>query len=169
MGKKECLPKEQLQHFFYTGTMHLFAVSGLHVGVVSSFIFFLCRWIFLPRFLQFLFTGIGVCFYASIVGFSPSTLRATLMVLFILIAQIFSRPVDVRGAFYNTIGLTLAFNPFELWDVGFQLSYGVVGSILCVGLPLSYVLEKKPTRWHNALCETCLISLCASAMSCVFS
>ena len=169
MGKKECLPKEQLQHFFYTGTMHLFAVSGLHVGVVSSFIFFLCRWFFLPRLLQFLFTGIGVCFYASIVGFSPSTLRATLMVLFILIAQIFSRPVDVKGAFYNTIGLTLAVNPFELWDVGFQLSYGVVGSILCVGLPLCYFLQEKRFRWHNALRETCLISFCASAMSCVFS
>ena len=169
MGKKECLPKEQLQHFFYTGTMHLFAVSGLHVGVVSSFLFFLCRWLFLPRCLQFLFTGIGVCFYASIVGFSPSTLRATLMILFILIAQIFSRPVDVKGAFYNTIGLTLALNPFELWDVGFQLSYGVVGSILCVGLPLCYFLEEKRFRCYNVLRETCLISFCASAMSCVFS
>lgn len=169
IGKKECLPKEQLQHFFYTGTMHLFAVSGLHVGVVSSFIFFLCRWLFLPRLLQFLFTGIGVCFYASIVGFSPSTLRATLMVLFILIAQIFSRPVDVRGAFYNTIGLTLTLNPFELWDVGFQLSYGVVGSILCIGVPLAYILEKKHLRWNNVFRETCLISFCASTMSCIFS
>lgn len=169
MGKKECLPKEQLQHFFYTGTMHLFAVSGLHVGVVSSFLFFLCHWLFLPRYLQFLFTGIGICFYASIVGFSPSTLRATLMILFILVAQIFSRPVDIKGAFYNTIGLTLALNPFELWDVGFQLSYGVVGSILCVGLPLCYFLKEKRFRWYNVLRETCLISFCASAMSCIFS
>ena len=169
MGKKECLPKEQLQHFFYTGTMHLFAVSGLHVGVVSSFIFFLCRWAFLPRLLQFIFTGVGVCFYASIVGFTPSTLRATLMVLFILIAQIFARPVDIKGAFYNTIGLTLAFNPFELWDVGFQLSYGVVGSILCVGLPLVYLLQRECSQRYKWLQETCLISFCASAMSCIFS
>ena len=169
MGKKECLSKEQLQHFFYTGTMHLFAVSGLHVGFVSSFIFFLCRWAFLPRFLQLFITGIGVCFYAFVVGFTPSTLRATLMVIFVLVAQIFSRPVDGKGALYNTIGLTLIWNPFELWDVGFQLSYGTVASILCVGLPLARRLTFKRSRWYNALRETCFVSFCASAMSCVFS
>lgn len=73
MGKKEDLSKDQIQHFFYTGTMHLFAVSGLHVGVVSTFLFFFCKLLLLPRYLRLPLTGAGVCFYATIVGFSPST------------------------------------------------------------------------------------------------
>lgn len=161
MGKKESIPRDQLQHFFYTGTMHLFAVSGLHVGVVSSFIFFLCKLFIFPKGLKIIFTGLGVLFYAFIVGFSPSTLRATCMVFFVLMAQIFNRPIDIHAAFFSTIGLTLLFNPYALWDVGFQLSYGVVASILWVGIPWAYNYP----AWKS----TCLISLCASAMSSLFS
>lgn len=168
MGKKEDLSKDQIQHFFYTGTMHLFAVSGLHVGVVSTFLFFFCKLLFLPKYLRLILTGIGVCFYASIVGFSPSTLRATLMVLFVLFAQLFSRPADIKGALFNTIGLTIFFNPFEFWDVGFQLSYGVVACILCVGIPVTAMLKKanyNPKSWK----DNCIISCFASLMSCLFS
>jgi len=165
MGKKESIPRDKLQHFFYTGTMHLFAVSGLHVGVVSSFIFFVCKLLLFPRWLKILFTGISVLFYASIVGFSPSTLRATFMVFFVLLAQILNRPIDIRAAFFNTIGLTLLLNPYALWDVGFQLSYGVVASILCIGIPLAYASSRQYSDWQ----ATCIISLCASAMSSLFS
>lgn len=165
MGKKEAIPRDQLQHFFYTGTMHLFAVSGLHVGVVSSFIFFMCKLLLFPRWLKIFFTGISVLFYASIVGFSPSTLRATCMVFFVLLAQIFNRPIDICAAFFNTIGLTLLFNPYALWDVGFQLSYGVVASILCIGIPLAYA----SSRNYSTLHATCIVSFCASAMSSLFS
>ena len=165
MGKKETLPRDQLQHFFHTGTMHLFAVSGLHVGVVSSFIFFLCKLLLFPRWLKIIFTGISVLFYASLVGFSPSTVRASCMVFFVLLAQIVNRPIDIRAAFFNTIGLTLLLNPYALWDVGFQLSYGVVASILCIGIPLAYASSRQHSTWQ----ATCLISLCASAMSSLFS
>ncbi len=165
MGKKETIPKDKLQHFFYTGTMHLFAVSGLHVGVVSSFIFFLCKLFCFPKWLKITCTSIIVLLYASIVGFSPSTLRATSMVFFILLAQIVSRPIDSRAAFFNTIGLTLLFNPYALWDVGFQLSYGTVASIICVGIPLAYSHLNNFSAWQS----TFLISFCASIMSSLFS
>ena len=168
MGKKENLSKEQLQHFFYTGTMHLFAVSGLHVGVVSTFIFFFCKLLFLPNSLRLTVTGIFVCFYSIIVGLSPSTLRAMMMVLFVLVARAFSRPIDVKGAFFNTIAITLAINPFELWDVGFQLSYGTVACILCVGVPLATALKRKYNT-VRAFKESCIVSCCASMISCVFS
>ena len=123
MGKKEALSKDQIQHFFYTGTMHLFAVSGLHVGVIGTFFFFLGRLLCLPKLLRLTLTGGGIWLYAAVVGFGPSTLRATLMITFVLLAQLFSRPVSGQNVFFNTIGLTLFINPFELCDVGFQLSY----------------------------------------------
>lgn len=168
MGKKEVLDKEQLNSFFYTGTMHLFAVSGLHVGVVSTFLFFLCKLLCIPLRLRCVLTGIGVSFYGMIVGFSPSTTRAVIMVFFVLLAQMVQRPIDIRAAFFNTIGLTLCFNPYELWDVGFQLSYGVVASIIFIGIPLSLHCANRmhlTKKWQ----WTCIVSLCASGMSTLFS
>ena len=106
MGKKEALSKDQIQHFFYTGTMHLFAVSGLHVGVIGAFFFFLGRLLCLPKLLRLMLTGSGVWLYAAVVGFGPSTLRATLMITFVLLAQLFSRPVSGQNVFFNTVGLT---------------------------------------------------------------
>ncbi len=168
MGKKEALSKDQIQHFFYTGTMHLFAVSGLHVGVIGTFFFFLGRLLCLPKLLRLGVTGGGVWLYAAVVGFGPSTLRATLMITFVLLAQLFSRPVSGQNVFFNTVGLTLLFNPFGLWDVGFQLSYGTVASILCVGVPLSlrYV---DPRQRFSSLKATVIVSFCASVISSLFS
>ena len=168
MGKKEALSKEQIQHFFYTGTMHLFAVSGLHVGVIGTFFFFLGRLLYLPKLLRLMLTGGGVWLYAIIVGLGPSTLRATLMITFVLLAQLFSRPVSGQNAFFNTVGLTLFCNPFALWDVGFQLSYGTVASILCVGVPLSlrYV---DPRKRFSSVKATVIVSFCASVISSLFS
>lgn len=164
LGKKENLTKKQLQHFFYTGTMHLFAVSGLHVGVVSGFIYALCRLLGLPLLIKLFATGIGVFFYATIVGFSPSTLRASLMIFFILCAQLFKRRVDVQSAFFNTLGITLLLNPFQFWDVGFQFSYGVVASILFLGIPLSTKLGH-----GSGFQGTLIVSFCANVMSSLFS
>ena len=168
MGKKEALSKDQIQHFFYTGTMHLFAVSGLHVGVIGTFFFFLGRLLCLPKLIRLLLTGCGVWLYAAVVGFGPSTLRATLMITFMLLAQLFSRPVSGQNVFFNTVGLTLFCNPFALWDVGFQLSYGTVASILCVGVPLSlrYV---DPRKRFSSLKATVIVSFCASVISSLFS
>ena len=168
MGKKEGVSKEQLNHFFYTGTMHLFAVSGLHVGVVSAFLFFVGRLFFFPFCIRWLLTSGGVLLYGTIVGWSPSTLRATLMVGFVLLAQLVARPVKGVNTFFNTMGLTLLLNPFELWDVGFQLSYGTVASILCIGVPLSNWYARK--RHHASNWQlSCIVSFCASAMSSLFS
>ena len=168
MGKKEALSKDQIQHFFYTGTMHLFAVSGLHVGVIGTFFFFLGRLLCLPKLLRLLLTGCGVWLYAAVVGFGPSTVRTTLMITFMLLAQLFSRPVSGQNVFFNTVGLTLFCNPFALWDVGFQLSYGTVASILCVGVPLSlrYV---DPRKRFSSLKATVIVSFCASVISSLFS
>ena len=168
MGKKEALSKDQIQHFFYTGTMHLFAVSGLHVGVIGTFFFFLGRLLWLPKLLRLGVTGGGVWLYAAVVGFGPSTLRATLMITFVLLAQLFSRPVSGQNVFFNTVGLTLLFNPFGLWDVGFHLSYGTVASILCVGVPLSlrYV---DPRKRFSSVKATVIVSFCASVISSLFS
>ncbi|MDR2768951.1 MAG: ComEC/Rec2 family competence protein [Puniceicoccales bacterium] len=165
LGKKEFLSEKNLNYFFNTGTMHLFAVSGLHVGVVSTFLFFFFKSLLLPKFFRLFFTLAGVFLYASIVGFSPSTLRASYMVLFIIIMQLCSRPVDGRAAFLNTAFFALAMNPWQIWDVGFQLSYGVVAGILGFGTPSA----KRLSIQHNRLIRSCVASLCISVSASLMS
>ncbi|MDR0756208.1 MAG: ComEC/Rec2 family competence protein [Puniceicoccales bacterium] len=165
LGKKELLSEKNLNHFFNTGTMHLFAVSGLHVGVVSTFLFFLFKSLFLPKFFRLFLTLAGVFLYASIVGFSPSTLRASYMVLFVIMMQLCSRPVDGRAAFLNTAFFALAVNPWQIWDVGFQLSYGVVAGILGLGTPSA----KRLSTQRNRFMRSCVASLCISVSASLIS
>ncbi len=170
LGKKECLSESQLKHFLYTGTMHLFAVSGLHVGVVSTFLFFLCKALRFPKLVKLLCTFSGVLLYASIVGFSPSTLRASCMVFFVLFMQLINKPIDINAAFFNTAFFVLLLNPWQIWDVGFQLSYGVVASIIYWGVPWAKAWTqgssyKTIDRFKSSLC----ISFSASIMSGLFT
>ncbi|MDR1255109.1 MAG: ComEC/Rec2 family competence protein [Puniceicoccales bacterium] len=169
LGKKELLSEKNLNHFFDTGTMHLFAVSGLHVGVVSTFLFFFFKSLFLPKIFRLFFTLAGVFLYSSIVGFSPSTLRASCMVLFVIIMQLCSRPVDGRAAFLNTAFFALAVNPWQIWDVGFQLSYGVVASILGLGTPSSRRLSTQRNRFVRSFVASLCISVSASLISSVLT
>lgn len=163
LGRKEFLQDPQMQNFFNTGTMHLFAVSGLHVGIVSTFFFFLGRLFSPQRWVRLLVTFIGVSFYALLVGLSPSTLRATLMVYAILAMQQLNRPIDIKAAFTLTLFTALMINPWQIWDVGFQLSYGVVASLIYIGGPFcTYMKGKKHLgKWQSAL----YVSLSASLMS----
>lgn len=141
-GKKEFLTKEIFDNFFYTGTMHLFAVSGLHVGTVAGFFFFMFKLIRLHEVVNTILTLSFVLFYVIIVGFSASTTRAFIMIFFLLFSKIIYRQPNTASAFLAAMFFTLLTNPWSFFDIGFQLSYGVVAGILWIGMPLSTAATK---------------------------
>lgn len=134
LGYREFLDEDLVKSYSSAGAMHVLAVSGLHVGII----FFLLK--FSLSFLNRLKKGkyyftliILVClwFYAMMTGFSPSVLRATTMFSFILIGE---KLINRRVSIYNTLAVSaivlLLFNPFLVFEVGFQLSYlAVIGIV----------------------------------------
>ena len=133
LGYKKELSPETRRCFTSTGAMHILAVSGLHVGMIFLFLkmlFAFMRHTQTGRFIFLFLTGSLLWLYACITGLSPSVQRAAFMFTFILIGENRHRPVSS----YNTIAASAFFllliNPGFLTDIGFQLSYAAVTSIV---------------------------------------
>lgn len=133
LGYRKDMSRDVRKRFSLTGVAHLLAVSGFHVAVVCGFLSLLFS--FLPkspfyRWLKYLLTLCLLWCFVVITGLAPSAVRAGLMLTLYLTGRVFRRTTDG----YNTLAAAafcmLAFNPLYLFDVGFQLSYLAVLSIL---------------------------------------
>ena len=119
---------EQWEVLTRTGTNHLIAISGLHVGMVAAFLFFLSRWVWsrsarltlliaAPRAGALAALG-GAVVYSALAGFAVSTQRALIMLAVILGAVLFSRTVRPAS------GIALALVGVLILDPQAVLAYG---------------------------------------------
>lgn len=137
LGDKQKLDSQTKTQFIQTGTLHLFAISGLHIGVIAFALFALLRGLRLPRIANTC-TGLTLLLlYVLIIGASPSALRAFLMICFLWGAYSFKRRPAPFSALVASALCVLLISPLQLWSPGFQLSYSVVTGILLYGLPLA--------------------------------
>lgn len=137
LGRKEALQRSQKELFIDSGTMHLFAVSGLHIAVIAGALAYLFSRLRLPKRVGAVL-GLGLVFaYVMIVGHPPSAVRAFLMAVFFWSAVAFVRKPSALSALLASAVLVLIWNPQEILRPGFQLSYAVVGGILLYGVPLA--------------------------------
>ncbi|MEM8867499.1 MAG: ComEC/Rec2 family competence protein [Verrucomicrobiota bacterium] len=149
LGRKIDLTKEQSQRFRLSGTMHLFAISGLHVGVIATVIAQALLLLRIPRRLS-PWIGLPLLYlYVEITGASPSAMRAFLMATFFWATFAANRQRAALPALVGSAVFVLLIQPSQLWSIGFQLSYIVVLSILLFGIPLHGNLRShlQPYRW----------------------
>jgi competence protein ComEC len=136
LGQKAELSDAQTGRFRMTGTMHFFAISGLHIGVIATVI---AQFLLLARVPRKIspFIGLPLLYlYVEITGAPPSAVRAFLMAAFFWASFAFTRQRSSLAALAASAVFVLIFKPDQLWSIGFQLSYTVVLSILLFGLPL---------------------------------
>ena len=129
-GYRADLSADLKQSFMNTGTIHILAVSGSNVVVVALIFSSLVGFLRVSRKIATLLTLIGLLWYMVITGLSPSVIRATIMGSAILGGSLLGRKGDV----YNSLGFSalvmLMWDPLYLLDVGFQLSFAAVISIV---------------------------------------
>lgn len=143
LGQKWMLDSEVRQGFIRSGTMHLFAVSGLHVMAVAFTIATLLSLLRIPR-APAAILGLGLLFmYVQATGAPPSATRAYSMVFFYWVAQAFLRQRLPVAALVASAVATLLWSPQQLFAAGFQLSYTVVSAILLFGVPLGQALAAR--------------------------
>ena len=141
LGAKEESPDDIEDLFRLSGTMHIFAVSGLHVGVVAGLFWLIAEWIGIPRRRAVFLIVPAVLFYALLTGLRPSSFRAAVMLSVFLAGFALKR----RPSPLNGIGLAalilLAVDSQQLFLPGFQLSFCVV---LVITLTYSFL-----RRWFH--------------------
>ena len=131
LGERHEISQETYRDFQSAGTMHILAISGLHVGILLVFLNLLLYP--LKRFSLFLFllATIGfLWFYALLSGFSPSVVRAVLMFSLLQTGFHIKRQNNTYNIVFITAFLMLLYKPDYLFQVGFQMSFLAVLSIL---------------------------------------
>ena len=130
LGDREKVPKNLMDGFLKTGTIHFLAISGLHVGILVISLHSLLRLFRLnTRYLAMIIILI-VFFYAAITGMKPPILRAGIMVAMYYGAFIINRRWDLQNSIAAAVFIILLINPSDLFNVGFQLSVLAVLGII---------------------------------------
>ena len=130
LGLRSELSPDILDAFRNSGSIHILAVSGLHVGLIATVCFLGFSLLRLPRKATDLLTIAAVILYACLVGFRPSVFRASLMAIIYLISRIIERDRDLFNLLAFAALVLLLINPAQLWDIGFQLSFAAVAAIV---------------------------------------
>ncbi|MFC1570783.1 ComEC/Rec2 family competence protein, partial [Candidatus Omnitrophota bacterium] len=118
--------------FMKTGTMHILAVSGLHIGIVAFVFLGFFRLVRIPRKASYILTIIGICLFAVFAGCRPSSLRAAIMGSFVLFGLTLGRKTDILNSLILSAFVITFFNPGALFMPGFILSYLAVLSIVYI-------------------------------------
>jgi ComEC/Rec2-related protein len=129
LGWKTALTDEVSEPFMRTGTMHIFAISGLHIALIAGILVSVLRVLQIPR---------GACgwvvipliwFYTAATGWQSSAIRSTLMMSIIIAGWALRRPGDLLNSLAAAGLLLLLWEPRQLFQASFQLSFFVVLSI----------------------------------------
>lgn len=139
IGDKVLLDNELRNSYALTGASHILAVSGLHVSVV--FIVFVKILTFLLRGDKFekvrvLVSLLVLWIYTFVTGLSPSVVRASIMLTMASFSTLLNRKSQTFNAVFASAFFMLLYSPRYLFDVGFQLSYLAVVSILMFQKPI---------------------------------
>ncbi len=144
LGDTTVLDREVRRQFSITGVAHILSVSGFHVAVVCGFFSFLLKP--LPstcvfRWIKYIATMLLLWSFTLISGLAPPSVRSALMLSFFLTGQVINRSTDGYNTLAASAFMMLVYNPFYLFDIGFQLSYIAVWFILLLHAPLERLLE----------------------------
>ena len=133
LGQKESLDKEIKKAYSETGTMHILAVSGLHVGIIYAILLLpIKRFKSDSKFRKgyLLAVVVLIWLYALMTGFSPSVVRASTMFSLVTAGQMRKKKPSIWNILAFSAMLMMVVEPEVIFDVGFQLSYLAVAGIV---------------------------------------
>lgn len=122
-----------LDDFRNSGSIHVFAVSGLHVMMVGGIVALLLRLLGLPRKVLIPCVVVAMLFYALVTGMKPSAMRASIMGTIVLGAWLVQRRIVLGNSIAVGFILVLLWDGHLLFQPGFQLSFGVLIAIALLG------------------------------------
>ena len=140
LGLRHQTPEDIEEPFQQTGTLHLFAVAGLHVGIVARLLWMLGVVAQLPKKLATALIIPLVLFYSAVTGLHVSSVRAAVMSSVLMGAFFFERRPFVLNSLAAAAFFILCWDTNQLFSAGFQLSFAVVGAIvLLADLPFGFL------------------------------
>lgn len=135
LGYRDAIPYDIREDFQVTGTAHIFAISGLHVGVVLALLLSLLRFAGWPKRYWVFGYGPPLALYIMATGMAASAQRAGLMALLFGLAPLVHRRPDLLSCLAMAALLVLGVDPAQGVDPGFLFSFTIVAGLIVLGPP----------------------------------
>lgn len=167
IGYRDDLDKELLQSYSDTGVVHVIAVSGMHLGLVYWLLDLFLRPLMKRRATRWLHPVIILTVlwtFSLLAGGAASIVRAAVMFTCLQLGKTFRRNASIYNTLAASAFLLLCYDPYWLWDAGFQLSYAAVLSIVIFYKPLHGLLLVR-NRLLNAVWQLCAVSIAAQILT----
>ncbi len=157
LGERGRMDPAATQSLQKTGLFHLFALSGGHIAILFFLIFSLLKFLHVPRRFSYLLLIVLLVFYSFLVEGRASFLRATIMSVAFLLGKLMWKDVHLLNTISMSLFFLLLFNPFQLFDLGFQLTYAATLGIIFFMPKVMKFLPRLPLK----ISETLAMSLTA--------
>jgi competence protein ComEC len=167
IGYTNDLDKDLVQAYSNTGVVHIIAISGMHLGLI----YVMLVWLFgkLPfirnsKLLQVVLILSCLWLFSLLTGASASVLRSAVMFSCIAIGKNFVRQSSIYNSLAASAFILLCYNPYYLWDVGFQLSYLAVIGIVAFQKPIYNSIYIK-NKWVDNVWKLTAVSIAAQLLT----
>jgi len=133
IGYRDDLDRDLVKAYSNTGVVHIIAISGMHLGMIYGLLLLLFkpfRKKSITKIIKPIVIVLVLWGFSFIAGAAPSILRSAVMFSFIAVGESFGKRSNIYNNLAASAFVIILFNPFSLWDVGFQLSYAAVLSIV---------------------------------------
>ena len=143
LGNEFGMPAELQEQFRVTGMTHIIAISGFNIAILMGVFMGLARPFASPRNAAFIAIA-GIFIYTIFVGADASVVRAFIMgSIFLISKYILGRPTFSLASLFVAGGVMTLWNPFSLWDVGFQLSFAATAGLMVYADDFTKLLERQ--------------------------
>lgn len=161
LGEKRRVPRFVHHAMMKSGTLHILVVSGQNVGIVGFMILSILKLLGLARKSRFTIAILSLVIYCLMTGASTPVVRSTIMAIILLLGSILKREPDIRQSLALAFLFILLFNPRQLFDVGFQLSFACVTSLIYLYPKMRMFLRIQRIRffYFRFLLDGVLVSL----------
>ena len=129
LGDNTRIKKDLKDKIRYIGLSHIFAMSGLHIGLVIAIFYFIFKKTVKNKRLIEILLLISITLYYLSVKESPSFTRAYIMAVVYLLGKLFYEKIDLRKTLFVSAIISILINPIAIFSVSFQLSYGAMIAI----------------------------------------
>ena len=140
------LGEKRMKDFAYTGLIHILSISGSHIALLLALIYGLGRLVKLGKRTCLILGILVACIYCCIVGGDAPVIRVTMMSILMCMAYVKGRLYQAKQALCICAIICLVYDPFSLFDVSFQLSFGATYGLLIWGKVLYERIQWLP-RW----------------------
>lgn len=161
LGDKSFINNEVKESYQDNGISHLFAVSGMHISLFAGIMLFFLKRVSYNNYFNYGMVCLFLLFYLFLAGFPASLLRASVMFILFSINKVFNLKISNLNVLFMVIITILFIDPFYLFDIGFQFSYLISGTLIMMQWKIGVIKSKlKRSFYVSVVCFLVSFPIC---------